>query len=321
MVSFKSTFPPVRRRCPLSSSSAWIFSKVLMSKRLRRWSSSGQVSAPTTPSPTDFSYQSPNLTTPTSVPSNDYGYDDYDDDDQRWSEVIPPKAALTFAPVWDPDHDTVRFSGAQLLNLNESSEEERISPTDACSQVLTVGHSTLPLSEPTSTLQFFQDHYDYLFSSRSGAQSRQSWERGGDRERRKKVGRTQTSSTLDGLDVYLRGSLMLNNNNDDRRHGKDERYFSCLEYLDQDFDFDPRTSFAKKYFQDFSEDNNNDKDALSSSSSSSSVSDGNVSDEGFFEVSDLTRCGQRHEREGAARTRDKNPGPPPPPPPPPTPPS
>ncbi|KAK7441543.1 hypothetical protein VKT23_016537 [Stygiomarasmius scandens] len=245
MFSFKSAFPDL---CCSRSDTCWL-SKVFMSRRLHR-KSSAQASTPVTPSPTDFSYQCSILTTPTSLTS----------DEQRWSEVVPPKAALTFAPVWDSDHDTVRFSSAQLLNMPDSEE---ISPSDACSQVLTIGRSTLPLSEPTSTLQFFQDNYDYLFSH-SGSQTD-----------RKKVTRTQTSSTLDGLDVYLRGSLM------GTAH-KSERYFSCLDYLDKDFDFDPRTSFAKNYA-----DESKVNDDVSSEDT--------VSDEGFFEVSDLTRD-QYHER-------------------------
>lgn len=34
----------------------------------------------------------------------------------RWSEVIPPHTALTFAAIWDPDEGMVTFSGARLLD-------------------------------------------------------------------------------------------------------------------------------------------------------------------------------------------------------------
>ncbi|PCH44621.1 hypothetical protein WOLCODRAFT_105397 [Wolfiporia cocos MD-104 SS10] len=36
-------------------------------------------------------------------------------DDRRWSELVPPRTALTFAAVWDPVEGMITFSGAHLL--------------------------------------------------------------------------------------------------------------------------------------------------------------------------------------------------------------
>ncbi|KAK7038822.1 hypothetical protein VNI00_010452 [Paramarasmius palmivorus] len=144
----------------------------------------------------------------------------------RWSDVVPPNSALTFAVVWDPDDEMVAFSSAELLGENQGDDVAALSPTDACSQVLTIGQSTVPLSENTATLQYFRENYEWLFEDSCTRD-------------RLKLGRTQTSSTLGELDVYLRGSLM----GKVHRHNKS---FSCLRMLDSEFKFDPRMSFAKK---------------------------------------------------------------------------
>ncbi|KAG6335859.1 hypothetical protein ID866_3224 [Astraeus odoratus] len=38
-----------------------------------------------------------------------------EDIEHRWSDIVPPKAALTFAALWDPDEGMITFSGARLL--------------------------------------------------------------------------------------------------------------------------------------------------------------------------------------------------------------
>ncbi|CCM00453.1 uncharacterized protein FIBRA_02486 [Fibroporia radiculosa] len=74
--------------------------------------------------------------------------------DRRWSELIPPHTALTFAAVWDPVDGLITFSGAQLL---DSEVCDRIavypqngkSPRDALdtqSQALTIDMFTQALS-------------------------------------------------------------------------------------------------------------------------------------------------------------------------------
>jgi hypothetical protein len=83
------------------------------------------------------------------------------------------------------------------------------------------------LSENTATLAFFRDNHEFLFSTRTPLTF--------DRFRR-----TQTSSTLEGLDVYLRGSML------GKAHPHHRR-FSFLHELEADFKFDPRTSFANMW--------------------------------------------------------------------------
>jgi len=150
--------------------------------------------------------------------------------DERWSDIVPPNSGLTFAVLWDPEDDIVAFSGADLLDNLDDGTPSADSPTDACddhSQILTIRHSTIPFSENTATLAFFRDHHDFLFTTRTPLTFDQF-----------KLGRTRNSSTLEGLDVYLRGSMFL------KTHVRDRQY-SFLGKLADDFEFDPRTSFAK----------------------------------------------------------------------------
>ncbi|KAJ6579782.1 hypothetical protein B0H10DRAFT_906726 [Mycena sp. CBHHK59/15] len=174
-------------------------------------------------------------------------------DSNRWSEVVPPESGLTFAVVWDPEEkDILTFSNAKLSESNLSDRDSNApdSPSDAYdnrSQILTIGPSAVPNSEYTATLQFFRDNHDFLFSEPTPFLDR-PFQR-----------RTQTSSTLDGLDVYLRGSLFGQAHNPNR-------YYSCFESLDGDFSFDPRTSFANMWMADKEMTMRDD-----------------VSDEGFFE--------------------------------------
>ncbi|TBU28306.1 hypothetical protein BD311DRAFT_778406 [Dichomitus squalens] len=66
----------------------------------------------------------------------------------RWSELVPPRTALTFAAIWDEDEGMVTFSGAHLFD-SETAEKGRRdqlandSPSDVAfgdgeSQVLTI---------------------------------------------------------------------------------------------------------------------------------------------------------------------------------------
>ncbi|KAJ7510673.1 hypothetical protein B0H11DRAFT_1955695, partial [Mycena galericulata] len=175
-------------------------------------------------------------------------------DDQRWSEVVPPESGLTFAVVWDQEEsDILTFSSAKLSESKTPVRDPRSpdSPSDATdnrSQVLTIGTSLFPPSENTGTLQCFRDHLDFAFAESKYFPDRPT------------RGRSQTSSTLDGLDVYLRGSML------GKAHNAN-RYASCFQDLEGDFAFDPRTSFANawmKYMKD-------------------GVVRDDVSDEGFFE--------------------------------------
>lgn len=64
-------------------------------------------------------------------------------DTHRWSELIPPHTALTFAAIWDPSEGMVTFSGGSLLesDIANSDSREHISPKEAYdsqSQILTI---------------------------------------------------------------------------------------------------------------------------------------------------------------------------------------
>ncbi|KAJ7141525.1 hypothetical protein C8R46DRAFT_1233655 [Mycena filopes] len=170
--------------------------------------------------------------------------------DHRWSDVIPPDSGLAFAVLWDPErNDLLTFSSPELSDARDAHQAD--SPSDAYdnrSQVLTIDPSVIPPSEYTSTSQFFRHNDDYRFTD-SGVFPGRSVR-----------GRTQTSSTLDGLDVYLRGSML------GKAHNAN-RHASCFQDFDDDFAFDPRTSFAQAWLKYM-------EDGVPS----------DVDDEGFFEV-------------------------------------
>ncbi|KAJ7681349.1 hypothetical protein B0H17DRAFT_1205880 [Mycena rosella] len=170
-------------------------------------------------------------------------------DAHRWSEVVPPESGLTFAVVWDPEaKDILTFSSAELSESSDRDPQSPDSPSDAYSQILTINPSIGPASEytATATLEFFRENHDFLFGESTFSPDRPT------------RGRTQTSSTIDGLDVYLRGSMLGCAHNANR-------YYSCFQDLDADFAFDPRTSFAK-WMKNLKREARDD-----------------VSDEGFFE--------------------------------------
>ncbi|KAG6838030.1 hypothetical protein C0991_002532, partial [Blastosporella zonata] len=112
----------------------------------------------------------------------------------RWSDVVPPNTAFTFAVIWDPEDDIIAFSSASLLDAGIDAPSTSLnpdSPTDACercSQVLTIRRPTLGIAENPATLSFFSsEHHDFLFPPPNGLD-------------RFKLGHARISSTLDGLD-------------------------------------------------------------------------------------------------------------------------
>ncbi|KAK0201069.1 hypothetical protein DFS33DRAFT_1102923 [Desarmillaria ectypa] len=137
--------------------------------------------------------------------------------DRRWSEIVPPKNALTFAVVWDPEEDMVVFSGAHLLD-SEFTDVEPDYPTDASS------------FDASSTLAWFRNNHDFLFDDEADRQTR---------------GRTQTSSTIGGIDVYIRSSRI----GMGCARTSVTKHFSCFGELNRDIRFDPRTEFAKRWEQ------------------------------------------------------------------------
>ncbi|KAJ7279464.1 hypothetical protein C8J57DRAFT_1303385 [Mycena rebaudengoi] len=171
-------------------------------------------------------------------------------DDNRWSDVVPPDSGLTFAVVWDSEEDDLLTFSSAALSAGDHSVSPN-TPSDACdtrSQVLTIGPPAVPYAENTATTQFFHDNHAFLFDDPNFSLERPI------------RGRTQTSSTMGGLDVYLRGSMLGKAHNTNR-------YYSCFAGLDEDFPFDPRTSFANMWMAEGQE----------------GVIRDDVSDEGFFE--------------------------------------
>ncbi|KAF7367074.1 DJ-1 protein-PfpI domain-containing protein [Mycena sanguinolenta] len=179
-------------------------------------------------------------------------------DDHRWSEVVPPEGGLTFAVVWDPEQkDILTFSTPELSQSNSRrSVQSPDSPTDAFdnrSQVLTIAPSIVPTAGTATpaTMQYFRQNHDFLFTDPKFFPDRPA------------RGRTQTSSTLDGLDVYLRGSMLAKAHNANR-------YYSCFQELDGDFAFDPCTSFAHMWMEGMKELTGDDRSRFSGTTTSTS---------------------------------------------------
>lgn len=74
----------------------------------------------------------------------------------RWSELIPPHTALSFAAIWDPDEGMVTFSGGKLLDadLCEGPSDGPRDVQDGQSQVLTFDRLTLPLPSGARAVTF-----------------------------------------------------------------------------------------------------------------------------------------------------------------------
>jgi hypothetical protein len=147
--------------------------------------------------------------------------------------------------LWDPEAEIVLFLSATLPD--SSASEVPISSPDSPVSVHgsetdideTICNSTPVLvpfpsdndgdSDTETTLAYFCDRHNFIFrSSSSDCISRVA----------KRPCRTQASSTLDGLDVYAKGSLI------NGVHPRVTKY-SCLNLLDQEFTFNPCTSFAR----------------------------------------------------------------------------
>ncbi|KAH7881887.1 hypothetical protein F5I97DRAFT_463673 [Phlebopus sp. FC_14] len=117
-------------------------------------------------------YRSTDDFRPVSIPT-------FSDDSQehRWSEVVPPKTALTFAALWDPDEGMVTFSGAALL---ESETCTGMAPhSDVfnadCSQIMSLDRNISATADNTTNLAAFQDAFK-AFLHRVPRNSRQSFQ-------------------------------------------------------------------------------------------------------------------------------------------------
>ncbi|KIJ63007.1 hypothetical protein HYDPIDRAFT_113508 [Hydnomerulius pinastri MD-312] len=164
---------------------------------------------------------------PTSSPT-----DSDDSQDHRWSEVIPPKTALTFAALWDPEEGMVTFSGAALLESESlagmaSHPDVFDDSDDDSSQVITIDRDSDTMGENTATLATFQDAFK-AFLHRVPRNSRQP--------KHAKCLQARASSTFDGLDVYSRDIAL---------KPKGSIQFSCVDRLEMESSFRTPSTFGK----------------------------------------------------------------------------
>ncbi|KAI0634648.1 hypothetical protein C8Q77DRAFT_1053865 [Trametes polyzona] len=75
--------------------------------------------------------------------------------ERRWSELVPPHSALTFAAIWDPEEGMVTFSGAHLLdsctdkgNGARGDSPYDVADPDSQSQVLTIDRFAMASGYP-----------------------------------------------------------------------------------------------------------------------------------------------------------------------------
>ncbi|KIK81724.1 hypothetical protein PAXRUDRAFT_832660 [Paxillus rubicundulus Ve08.2h10] len=125
-----------------------------------------------------------------------------DSHDRRWTEIIPQKAALTFAALWDPEEGMVTFSGPALLESDSATGiacRPDVFDDDCCSQVISVGRDTDTTEENTVALATFQDAFK-AFLHRVPRTAKQS--------RATRHLQARASSTCDGLDVYSRDIIL-----------------------------------------------------------------------------------------------------------------
>lgn len=127
----------------------------------------------------------------------------------RWSELVPPNSALTFAAIWDPSEGMVTFSGGHLLESDasdtlcdgESSPKEAY---DSQSQVLTIdrlawalGAGEMP-GRPVGMIAL--DEYSEDSASVYSGETQQATKLGKQQPRIWAVGRQLLSAALTSLD-------------------------------------------------------------------------------------------------------------------------
>lgn len=99
--------------------------------------------------------------------------------EHRWSELVPPRTALTFAAIWDPDEGMVTFSGARLLDSetadkgNANAQDKGFAHDSPCdvafaddqSQVLTIDQYAFALyDDPPSYSNHGHHPYAYAYA-------------------------------------------------------------------------------------------------------------------------------------------------------------
>jgi len=94
------------------------------------------------------------------------------EDEHRWSDILSPKASLTFAALWDPDEGMLTFSGARLLESDTNPNPAPHSGVygDAASQATSSDRGTDPAPDgvaPRSSLHGAFRTFLYRVPSRS----------------------------------------------------------------------------------------------------------------------------------------------------------
>ena len=157
----------------------------------------------------------------------------------RWSEVVPPKTALTFAALWDPEEGMVTFSGVALLESESLSEKSRHPDIfdDDHSQYISVDRDTdggTTTSENTATLATFQDVFK-VFLRHTPWDSREHLNMKAAQGAPRGL-QTRASSMFDGLDVY---------SHDIHLKSKRSLQLSCIDLLDMESSFRTPSAFGR----------------------------------------------------------------------------
>ncbi|KAF8152600.1 hypothetical protein B0H34DRAFT_726765 [Crassisporium funariophilum] len=118
-------------------------------------------------------------------------------DPSRWSDVIPPQSALAFGFEWDQEDEMIDFSGADVLDHSPDTLGDFYLQDLPVSEMQSLNDPSRSTSQRSTTCydQNMKDHQDQMCTSFS-------------MEQRSLRGMTQTSSTLGGLDVYLKGAQL-----------------------------------------------------------------------------------------------------------------
>ncbi|KAF9524572.1 hypothetical protein CPB83DRAFT_607236 [Crepidotus variabilis] len=121
-------------------------------------------------------------------------YYDVDEADDHWSDIIPPRSALTFAVVYDPEHDFMAFSDANILGFN--------SKQSSCYLLVPQDTSPSRAMTPRNVSRASSEYFD------ASEEPMEEVMKSYTMEHTSISGLTQTSSTLGGLDVYQRGASL-----------------------------------------------------------------------------------------------------------------
>jgi hypothetical protein len=188
--------------------------------------------------------------------------------DQRWSDVVPPESALTFAAIYDPDEGLITLSHADIAAF-EAETKSVDSPSDASvgncsSQVLSFDQRTLGPSSPMTTTTttgnntaikaYFRDAQPFRLPVTPRHQQHQQQQ---NQHAHAHTADARESSTLDGLDVYTQEVTVPGRSS--------ARYWSIFHRLDKSPMFNPQNAF------------------LAFRKSRDATAQGDIEDEGFFE--------------------------------------